>query len=180
MREAYSPVPELNLLKEFEDRLGPVFYAEGFELYEFGGDAGLHTWSEDPGFLGRFIPFAKANGSGSDYALWRCDDRADFATLPVVFVGDEGDLYVIARDLRELFRLLALDREPVAEGFLGAGQGEEDTGEHSQGHAEFLTWLDRTFGLGPPEDPDALWEARKEHDGRFRSWAGRFADLGEG
>ncbi|MFF3891316.1 hypothetical protein [Streptomyces sp. NPDC001914] len=175
MSESYSPVPELNLLKEFQDRLGPAFYSEGFELVEYEGDAGLHTWSEDPGFLSRFIPFAKANGSGSDYALWRCDDRTDLATLPVVFVGDEGDLYVIARDLRELFRLLTIDREPVSEGFFGYGAVEE----HSQGHAEFVAWLDRTFGLHPPEDPDALWNARKEHDDRFRAWAGRFADLGD-
>ncbi|MET7986940.1 MULTISPECIES: hypothetical protein [unclassified Streptomyces] len=176
MSEAYSPVPELNLLKEFQDRLGPVFYAEGFELCEYGGDAGLHTWSEDPAFLSRFVPFAKANGTGSDYALWRCDDRAELATLPVVFVGDEGDLYVIARDLRELFRLLAIDREPVSKGFLDPGRFEE----HSEGHAEFLAWLDLTFGLGPAEDPEALWEARKEHDDRFRAWAVRFVDLGDG
>lgn len=175
MSEPYSPVPELNLLKEFEDRLGPVYYSEGFELCEYGGDAGLHTWSEDAEFLSRFIPFAQANGTGSHYALWRCDDRAELAASPVVFVGDEGDLYVIARDLRELFRLLAVDSEPVSEGFLDPDIVEE----HSEGHTEFLAWLDRTFGLGPPEDPNALWEARKEHDDRFRAWAGRFVELGD-
>lgn len=75
MSEAYSPVPEPNLLKEFADRIGPVFYSDGFELHEYGADAGLHTWSEHPEFLSRFVPFAQANGSGSDYAPWRCDDR---------------------------------------------------------------------------------------------------------
>jgi hypothetical protein len=170
---AYSPVPALNLLKEFGDRLGPVHYSDGFELREYGGDAGLHTWSEHPEFLSRFIPFAQANHSGSHYALWRCDDRADPATLPVVFVGDEGDLYVIARDLTELFRLLAIDSEPVSQGFGDADSVEE----HSEGHHEFLTWLDQTFGLGPPEDAEALWTGRKAHDDRFRAWAGRFVDL---
>jgi hypothetical protein len=116
MREAYSPVPELNLLKEFEDRIGPVHYSAGFELREYGGDAALDTWSEHPEFLSRFIPFAQAGHTGSHYALWRCDDRADLAALPVVPVGDEGDLCVVARSLTELFRLLAVDSEPVAEG----------------------------------------------------------------
>ncbi|MFD5813196.1 hypothetical protein [Streptomyces sp. NPDC127038] len=170
MSEAYSPVPELNLLREFEDRLGPVFYSEGFELSAYDGDAGLHTWSEDPAFVGRFIPFAKANGSGSDYAFWRCDDRAELATLPVVFVGDEGDLYVIARDLGELFQLLALDREPVSEGFPEPGEVEE----HSAGHAEFVAWLETTFGLGPAKDPEALRHARADLDDRFRAWARPF------
>ncbi|MFB7241740.1 hypothetical protein CW362_00535 [Streptomyces populi] len=172
MNESYSPVPELNLLKEFQDRLGPVFYSEGFELVEYDGDAGLHTWSEDPAFLSRFVPFAKANSTGSDYALWRCDDRTELATLPVVFVGDEGDLCVIARDLKELFRLLAIDSEPVPEGFPAPGGVEE----HSEGHAEFVAWLDETFGLGPAEDPEALREARKEYDDRFRAWARHFTE----
>ena len=174
MSEAYSPIPELNLLKEFDDRIGPVYYSEGFELREYGADAGLHTWSEHPEFLSRFIPFAQANHSGSDYALWRCDDRTDLATLPVALVGDEGHLYVIARDLRELFQLLAVDGEPLADfGF----PAPEEVEEHSEGHHEFLTWLNRNFGLEPPEDLDALWTARKESDDRFRAWVSRFVEL---
>ncbi|RII20737.1 hypothetical protein DSC45_02735 [Streptomyces sp. YIM 130001] len=176
MSEAYSPVPELNLLKEFTDRIGPVHYSDGFELREYGADAGLHTWSENPEFLSRFIPFAQANGSGSDYALWRCDERTDLATLPVVLVGDDGDLYVIARNLTELFQLLAIDSEPLADvGFLAAGDAEE----HSEGHHEFLAWLNQNFGLGPPEDPHALWTARKESDDRFRAWVSQFVELGD-
>lgn len=176
MSEAYSPIPELNLLKEFSDRIGPVYYSDGFELLEYGSDAGLHTWSEHPEFLSRFIPFAQANGSGSVYALWRCDDRTDLATLPVVLVGDEGDLYVIARSLMELFQLLAVDSEPIGGiGFLAAG----DVEEHSERHHEFLTWLNQSFGLEPPEDLDALWTGRKESDDRFRAWVSRFVDLGD-
>lgn len=171
MSEAYSPVPELNLLKDFDDRIGPVWYSEGFELREYGADAGLCTWSEHPEFLSRFIPFAQANGSGSDYALWRCDDRTDLATVPVVLVGDEGDLYVIARNLMELFQLLAIDSEPLADfGFLAAG----DVAQHSEGHHEFVTWLHQTFGLEPPEDPQALWTLRTESDDRFRAWVSQF------
>ncbi|MER5896451.1 hypothetical protein [Streptomyces sp. NPDC001876] len=176
MSEAYSPVPELNLLKEFENRIGPVYYSEGFELRGYGSDAGLHTWSEHPEFLSRFIPFARANRTGSDYALWRCDDLADLATLPVVFVGDEGDLYVIARSLTELFQLLAIDSEPFSDcGFLDS----ESVEEHSDGHQEFLTWLDQNFGLGPPEDLHALWAERQEDDDRFKTWARQFVELGD-
>lgn len=175
MSEAYSPIPELNLLKELDDRIGPVYYSDGFELREYSADAGLHNFSGDPEFLSRLIPFAQANGSGSHYALWRCDDRTDLATLPVVFIGDEGDLYVIARSLTELFRLLALDSEPIMDfGFLAAESAEE----HSDGHHEFLSWLDQNFGLGPPEDVHALWAERKEWDDRFRAWANRFLDPG--
>lgn len=176
MSEAYSPVPELNLLREFSDRIGPVYYSDGFELREYGSDAGLHTWSEHPDFLSRFIPFAQANGSGSDYALWRCDDRTDLATLPVVLVGDEGDLHVVARGLTELFQLLALDSEPFSDGgFLDT----ESVEEHSDSHHEFLAWLDQNFGLGPPEDLRVLKAEQKAYDDRFRTWASQYVDLGD-
>ncbi|GAB3995733.1 hypothetical protein GCM10029992_13780 [Glycomyces albus] len=81
---------------------------------------------------------------------------------------------MIARDLMELFQLLAVDSGPFAEyGFLAAG----DVEEHSDGHLEFLTWLDRNFGIEPPEDLDALWNGRRKTDDRFRAWASRFVEL---
>ncbi|MCZ1013123.1 hypothetical protein [Streptomyces noursei] len=51
-----------------------------------------------------------ANASGSRYALWRVDDRAELATLPVVVFGDEGGIGLVARNLRELFQQLGCDR----------------------------------------------------------------------
>ncbi|ADI10528.1 hypothetical protein SBI_07408 [Streptomyces bingchenggensis BCW-1] len=129
MSDVYSPIPELNLLKEFSDRIGQVWYSAGFELCEYGVDAGLDTWSEDPEFLAPFIPFAKATRSGSHYALWRCDDRADLVE------------------------------------------------QHTEGHEEYVTWLDETFGLRPPEDIDVLKAGLKEHDEQFKTWASRFIEL---
>jgi hypothetical protein len=159
--DPYSPVPELNLLKAFQDRVGQVFHSDGFELHEYGEDAGLGTWSEDPEFLSRFIPFAYANGTGSNYAFWRCDDRRDLAALPIAFVGDEGDLFIVARNLLELFQLLTIDDEALQPEFVE---------EHSEAHYEFVAWLDETFGLRPPEDLDALRAACKDDDERFHAW----------
>jgi len=163
--DAYSPVPELNLLKAFQDRTGPVFYSEGFELHAYGEDAGLGTWSEDPEFVSRFIPFANATGSGSNYAFWRCDDRPNVADLPIAFIGDEGDLYIVARNLLELFQLLTIDNEWLEPDFVE---------QHTGAHVEYVAWLDETFGLRPPEDARALRALSKEDDARFQAWLGRF------
>ncbi|MFI1336032.1 hypothetical protein ACH4U7_39135 [Streptomyces sp. NPDC020845] len=168
MSDVHSPIPELNLLKEFSDRIGQVWYSAGFELCEYGVDAGLDTWSEDPEFLAPFIPFARATRSGSHYALWLCDDRADLATLPVVFVGDDGDLDVVARNLLELFQLLTIDDETL---------NPDLVEQHTDGHQDYLTWLNETFGLRPPEDIDALKAGLKEHDEQFKTWASRFVEL---
>lgn len=176
MSDAYSPIPELNLLREFYDRQPAI--SDGFEMYEYGqpDDAFVHWFdipgARDPelaGHLARLVPFAQASGSGSFYALWRCDDRADLATLPVIRFGDEGDLDVIASGLRELFRLLAVDDE-----WYMLDDGAAD--ERSTDHADYLVWLRRTFGLTRPDDPQAIINAATAEYGRqFADWLRQFA-----
>ncbi|MEV2249554.1 hypothetical protein AB0I94_03180 [Streptomyces sp. NPDC050147] len=173
MGSAYSPIPELNLLKEFHDGPGKAGFADGFEMYAYGWrDAGLVQWldmTDSPELrvrLDRLVPFAQATGSGSFYALWRCDDRADLATLPVVLFGDEGDLDVVASGLRDLFRLLAIDHE----WYLPEWEWDADE-EHSPGHGEYLDWLEERFGLTAPEDGDLIIDrARDEYGMRFMEW----------
>ncbi|WP_051877089.1 hypothetical protein [Streptomyces natalensis] len=109
MSNAYSPVPELNGLKEFDERCGSEYYANGFELVEFGRPSGAETYSDEQEFIDSFVCFARANRSGSDYAFWRVDHGADLATSPVVVFGDEGGICVVAGNLRDLFRQLGCD-----------------------------------------------------------------------
>lgn len=161
MSNAYSPIPELNLLKEFEDHVKD-WYSHGFSLRDYNWDVGVDVWLEDsaepnyPEFYDRVIPFAKATISGSVYALWRCDERADLATLPIIFFGDEGDLTVDARNLRDLFRLLAV---------------EDKDGGPVPARQDYLAWLNQNFGLTPPEDPaEITWSAMQEYGWRFADW----------
>ncbi|KAB2345923.1 hypothetical protein [Actinomadura rudentiformis] len=179
MSNAYSPVRELNLLKELQDR-SPGYYSGGFELRDFGYDPGLAEWLDlkdphDLEFLDRLIPFAQASTSGSFFALWKCDDREDLATLPVIRFGDEGDLDVVAQGLRELFELLALDSESFD--LEGPDEGYYDTEDgHTDGHSAYLEWLEENFGLAPPEDPDSMLDrAEQEYGARFRDWLRQFA-----
>jgi hypothetical protein len=171
MGKDYSPVKELNRLKKLQKRLGFERYAEGFGLSRYGDAAGLEAgWSRDPEFLARLIPFAQANGTGSIYALWRVDDRDDLASLPVVVFGDEGGEYVVARDLRELLRLLAYDCEISVDHHRAYFYRGEDE-RHSDGHEQYVAWLERKFGLAPVTDVDAVvTAAQAEFQERFTSW----------
>lgn len=175
METAYSPVPELNLLKGFQDRVGFEDYADGFGLTGYNDTLGLRAgWSKDPEFLARLVPFAQANGTGSFYALWRHDDRADLATLPVVVFGDEGGQHVVARNLRELLQLLAYDCEISVDWDEAYYYRDEDQ-RHRGGHADYVAWLDEKFGLPPAHDPDiVVATARAELGERFAGWASGF------
>lgn len=182
MTAAYSPIPELNLLKEFSDGPGEGDFSDGFEFYAYDRrDAGLVEWlcaeggDERPrAYLDRLTPFALATGSGSFYALWHCDDRADLSTLPVIRFGDEGDLDVID-GLRDLFRLLALDTEWLISWEEECAADPER--EHSPGHEAYVAWLKATFDLTSPTQAEAdeiLESGGKKHGTRFVDWLEEF------
>ncbi|WP_055548379.1 hypothetical protein [Streptomyces sp. NBRC 110028] len=162
MSDAYSPIPELNALKEFEDSLGGQFFAPGFEMFAYNDDLDWFCGDAPDAYLDRLIPFAYATGSGSYYALWRCDDRADLATLPVICFGDEGDLRVEACDLRGLFRLLAAEAEDP-----------EDRDRVAPARRRYLAWLHQNFGITPTGDSDG--EELAERTRRFAEWVSEFA-----
>ncbi len=177
MKDTYSPIHELCLLKDIDDRLGSECYADGFAVTD-DGMAGVQAgWSADPAFTGRLIPFAQANGSGSIYALWRADDRTDLASLPVVVFGDEGGHHVVARGLRELFRLLGFDSE-VSVDWDSAYYYRGDDQEDSEGHAAFVDWL-KGLCLDPARDPDAIVAAAQaEYEESFVTWCDSFLNEG--
>jgi hypothetical protein len=179
MSEGYSPVPELNLLKEFEERVGRCLYSQAVGLREFGDVPGVETYSADPEFVGGFLGFAHATLSGSNYALWRIDDRADLSTLPVVVFGDEGGIFIVARNVRELLQLLGCDREiHVWDDCAEFVEDDEDEDrETSLDHDEYVAWLKAHFDLAPPSDPNELVrEADEELGAQLASWVGRFVE----
>ncbi|WP_433462774.1 hypothetical protein [Spirillospora sp. CA-128828] len=167
-------MPELNLLSELERRLEGEFISDGFELFEFG-EPKHDAWSDAQEFVEAFLPFAQATGSGSFYALWRIDDRADLATLPIVVFGDEGGVHLTGRNLRDLFCQLASDR-PLSVDWSDACFGEYE-GYHRerdgapQAHQSYVAWLNQHFGLEPASDPNDLIEAaRNDFGARFETW----------
>ncbi|MEU3618905.1 hypothetical protein ABZ725_42275 [Streptomyces sp. NPDC006872] len=171
MNNAYSPVEELNLLKDFQDKVGYENFAGGFGLTEFGDISGLVAgWSDAREFTDCLLPFAQATGGGSFYALWKIDDRPDPATLPVVVFGDEGGEHVVARHLREFFQLLGFDEEISVDHESAYFYRDEDE-PHTDSHEEYVAWLDQHFGLPAAEDPDAVLAAAQTELGqRFADW----------
>ncbi|BDM69570.1 hypothetical protein HEK616_30570 [Streptomyces nigrescens] len=159
---AYSPIPELNRLKEFEEHVEGKSFSDGFELFAYGRVSALGP-NPPAEMRARLIPFAQATHSGSFYALWKCDDRTDLAALPVIFCGDEGDLFIAARSLRELFRLLAVD--------------DADDADDVPARDAYVRWLKHTFDLTPAGDPGAEYDAALSEYGRaFCDWWLTFDD----
>ncbi|AJT70078.1 hypothetical protein T261_8485 [Streptomyces lydicus] len=71
MTDAYSPVPELNSLKEFDERTGNEFYANGFQLVEFGKPRPAAAYSGEQEFLDRPGRLARGGLRGREGNLRR-------------------------------------------------------------------------------------------------------------
>ncbi|MFC4008884.1 hypothetical protein ACFOY2_16755 [Nonomuraea purpurea] len=165
MTDAYSPIPELNLFKAFVD-------ATGEDFTHWGGltDYGRNAFLDDPELIARLLPFAYADHGGSLFCLWRLDDRGDLATVPIVLMGHEGGIHLIARDLREFFRFLGALDCPIACDWQYVFYEEEEE-EESAAREKYLAWLGEQFGLSPADDPDDVIEAAAaEFQERFDAW----------
>lgn len=170
-------VPELDELAALQDQVGNQYLATSFELVPFDDETGFDDTTAldaygltDEECHDRLVVFAQANGSGSQYAIWRADDRDDLAALPVVVLGDEGGEHVVARNLVELFHLLTADIDPIVDHDEVFFTPDEDH-EPSGGHEAFVTWVRDRFGLEPTADPGAIvTAARQEYGARFESW----------
>lgn len=164
-----APIPELNRLKEFQDSVGDWF-APGFELCPFGADDGGYPLAAD-----RLGTFALATGSGAAYAVWLLDEGIEPAESPVVFLGDEGGINLVARDVREFLRVLASGWTPWGswERLMYFDERDEEGYAPCPANTEFRAWLRENYGLEAVEDPnetvaateDALWD-------RFAAWVG--------
>ncbi|MEV4115747.1 hypothetical protein [Nonomuraea sp. NPDC049695] len=166
MTDAYSPIPELNLLKAFVDATN-----EGFTHWGGLTTYGYNAFFKDPELIERLLPFADADYQGSLFALWRFDDQSDLAAVPIVLLGHEGGIHLIARDLREFFRFLGSLDCPIACDWQYVFYEEDEEAEEPAAREEYLAWLDEQFGLFPADDPDDVIEAAKaEFQERFDAW----------
>lgn len=163
MTDTYSPVPELNLLKQFDNDC-PDLYAQWGGMDDFGEMEFLQEDGLRRGLLG----FALANGSGSLYALWKRDDRTDLASLPVVLLGDEGGIHLVARNVRDFLRLLgALEGDPACDWDDVYDRDEDELPAQADYHA----WLKENFDLTPPEEAwDIILDAEQELGQAWAEW----------
>lgn len=182
--EPHAVPAELAQLLVFQENVGKFErYSKGFGL-ERDDKSGLKSWSEDPEFLSRLLPFARARGTGSFYALWAkeagdatADGTAtDTSTFPVVAFGDEGGAHVVAEDVRGLLRILCFDAEPLID--LGGVEFYKDESDHepSENHPKYLEWLS-ALGLEPVADPeDIITAAQARYQSSFEAWLAQYYD----
>jgi hypothetical protein len=165
--------PELALFFEINEELGFENYSQGFGLYQ-DDKSGISSWSEDPDFLDKLMPFAQANGSGSMYVLWKNEQNKSLNELPVVVFGDEGGYHIVAKNIFELMQLLTFDQEISVDHEEVYFYKDEDY-EESESLPEYITWLKENFNLDPIEDTElTIANAQETYKADFDKWVSQF------
>lgn len=125
-------------LIEMDIGISRDYFSGSFEFINPSVESLSEAWLllDEPcdAFERRLYPFAGSDGTGSLYAFWRPYDGASLEGSPIVHLGSEGELDIIACTFDELLSLLLLD-DP----FYDDDRGREP---HSPNYHLFKAWCE--------------------------------------
>ncbi len=112
---AYEIPQTLQKLIDFEEKANGIAYSESFYLgvskdhfkwyFDFESDEDFEKYEKS------IKIFADADATGGVYAFWIQEGKKDLEQAPIVCYGSEGDVRIVAKNLKELLRLLSFDIE---------------------------------------------------------------------
>lgn len=138
---------------------------QDLEIYQaFNQEYCPADWTGNPAANNELSTFAQ-DGAGGQYALWI--GPAGIAGAPVVKLGRDGELVVLARDLLDFAWLIACGVEPIAVGDDATLRDPVTASEEMQQWVHSLA-PERTFG-GVRETFDAAAAAFPELVARLRT-----------
>ena len=169
---------ELKKLFEFENKSDEM-YSESFYLYASDKDEFQYYFDFDEKkskeYTENILVFAKADGTGGFLAFWLEENKKEIKNAPIINYGSEGDIQVVAKNIRELMRILTFDVE-LADG--GCYKYEEDY-EESPRKQEYINWLKKEFNIEPVEEIEdgeseiiksIIMNAQKTYKIPFENW----------
>lgn len=167
---------ELEKLIYFQNNIsGFENYSQGFGVL-IDNKTGLKSWSENPAFLKKLMPFAQANGCGSFYAIWDDGTAKPISQMPIILFGDEGGIHVVAEHILQLMHLLTYDTEISAntdEAYF-ENKGPDDY-EESEDLGKYLEWLKDDYGLDQIVNPASIIKtAQDKYKTVFDNWMAQY------
>jgi tetratricopeptide (TPR) repeat protein len=152
----YAPYTVPDTLKKlivFEEQYGADNYVTSFFLdpeekkeffyYAFSGDAAVNAKVADS-----FLPLANIDGTGGSIAFWVHDrNNTDLENAPIVALGSEGHIGLVAKNLKDLLFMMSLG----VEGMDGEYSQYDSSEEYYRrpGFMAYREWLKETMHIEP-------------------------------
>jgi len=166
----YSPhqVPQtLKELIKIEEKLGADSYTISFYLDPEPREAFFDgTFSYDDKALNKkvakhFLPLAHIDGTGATAALWAIDgNKTDLENAPIVEFGSEGQIDIVAKNLKDFIYMLSFGIEPMDGGYSQFVSDNEENYRRENFEA-YRRWLKETMNIEPVKDLE-VWGTPKK------------------
>jgi hypothetical protein len=106
-------IPEtLQKLIDLEEEYEGETYSECFYLCtDLDKTPDMGQYSLDEEYFERLLVFANADGTGAKYAFWVNEIGISLEEVPIIVIGSEGHIQVIAKNIKELIKLLSFGPE---------------------------------------------------------------------
>jgi len=169
----------IEALYEFEEEYGEESFVESFYLVE--DSSFFKYWMDISKARAKELSnsiyiFANADATGAKYGVWLKSEKE----MPVIFFGSEGDVKVIAKDLKDFLRILSLGYEYDLDHFeqdFTKDTFEEFLNEYPN-LLHFREWIQNKMkinllelsDLGYKEVKKIVQEATKLHEDAFLAW----------
>ncbi len=145
----YKIPKTLKKLMAFEEEYGAEEYSESFYLCSDSyKDPDMGQYSLDDEYFERLIEFANADGTGAKYCFWVNETGIELENAPIVVIGSEGHIQIIAKNLKELLQLLSFGPETMDGQFYRDNEWFEDM-EHAD---TFRKWMNKKLDIKPIKD----------------------------
>ncbi len=151
----YEIPSSLIALIDFSKEIENESYAESFYLH---ADEDIFTYwlgkvcseEEVQEYSRHIFKFANADGTGGFYAFWVKDDISNLEEAPVICYGSEGEVKIVAKNIKGLIKLLSYGPEGMDGNY--AFSCSDDYDEFLEYHPNFFTfrsWIKDELGIEP-------------------------------
>ena len=190
-------------LIKFVDQNNGANFADSFYLNDDIEDDFFESWLDDgetddekrKEYAEHMIVFANADGTGSSYAMWIQEGNTDLEKAPIIFYGSEGEIEIVAQNLKDLLKILSWGAEAIY--FCHFNDNDDDDEDYDY-YKEFLgyrtnflkfrKWMQDTLNIKPvsiealianetdeSEEVNALVKkAKKKYQKTFDKWQYQF------
>lgn len=171
---AYKIPETLQKLMAFEAEYGEESFSECFYLgSEVYKEPDMGQYSLDVDYFERLIEFATADGTGGTYCFWISEVNTELENAPIVFMGSEGHIQIIAKNIKELLQLLSFGPEIMD----GEFYKELEDFEEPENTEEYRIWLKEELGITPIKNLEGnkevntiIKKAIEEYEKPFKKW----------
>lgn len=130
-------------------------FTMGFKFYVDRDRKLLKKYSQDEEFLNSIFEFSTVSATDEDgcqyeaiYAFLLIDKKHSLDDSPIIIIGDDGGIHIIASNFDELLILLAFDSVPIVSWDYAFFYKEPDDPE-SPAKREYYDWLKERYVLNP-------------------------------